>query len=333
MGRRKFRLAWIEDHNARKASLRKRREGLKKIVQELSILCGVDAGVIVFSPGEQQPIVWPEFQAIRDIFNRYMDIPDMYRDLNGRNTEVNLQKLLGKLYEMVIKLRSRNDTAALSLLSYQIEQGSREAASLEMNELNAMLAWAPEKLAEINKFLEEAGGAEVEGLASNQAAGGADATLDDQDRDSWYLNLMSQRNIVAQSSAVVAGVNIGSGTNNSDQASQAAGTDATINDPAPAWFLNIVNQSSNVAGSSTGAGQGLNVNVISQAPAYEYVGTLNTPHSELMNSSANVAGSSTQGSGGTGAQGPKEWEEFEEGLDCVADLFEEYMKSLSLSKP
>ncbi|KAM7278135.1 hypothetical protein ACFE04_005269 [Oxalis oulophora] len=227
MGRRKFRLAWIEDHNARKASLRKRREGLKKIVQELSILCGVDAGVIVFSPGEQQPIVWPEFQAIRDIFNRYMDIPDMYRDLNGRNTEVNLQKLLGKLYEMVIKLRSRNDTAALSLLSYQIEQGSREAASLEMNELNAMLAWAPEKLAEINKFLEEAGGAEVEGLASNQAAGGADAALDDRDRDSCYLNLMSQRNNVARSSVGVAGVNIGigSGTNNPDQASQAVGTD------------------------------------------------------------------------------------------------------------
>ena len=50
MARKKVKLQWIVDNAARKATYKKRVKGLMKKVRDLSILCGVDACVITYSP-------------------------------------------------------------------------------------------------------------------------------------------------------------------------------------------------------------------------------------------------------------------------------------------
>ncbi|KAJ6749931.1 hypothetical protein OIU85_000547 [Salix viminalis] len=59
MARKKVKLMWIVNDAARKASLKKRRDGLLKKVSELTILCGIEAFVIIYCPDDPEPAIWP----------------------------------------------------------------------------------------------------------------------------------------------------------------------------------------------------------------------------------------------------------------------------------
>ncbi|KAL4325603.1 hypothetical protein GQ457_11G031700 [Hibiscus cannabinus] len=52
MTRRKVELTWITNQSARRASLRKRRVGLLKKVQELTTLCGIKSCLFMYNPGD-----------------------------------------------------------------------------------------------------------------------------------------------------------------------------------------------------------------------------------------------------------------------------------------
>ncbi|KAK3033347.1 hypothetical protein RJ639_034397 [Escallonia herrerae] len=49
MGRRRVEMKRIEDKSSRQVTFSKRRGGLMKKARELSVLCGVDVSVVVFS--------------------------------------------------------------------------------------------------------------------------------------------------------------------------------------------------------------------------------------------------------------------------------------------
>ncbi|GLU17378.1 hypothetical protein SLE2022_337480 [Rubroshorea leprosula] len=59
MTRKKVKLQYISNDSARKASFKKRKKGLMKKASELTTLCGIDAGAIVYSPYDSQPEIWP----------------------------------------------------------------------------------------------------------------------------------------------------------------------------------------------------------------------------------------------------------------------------------
>ncbi|TQD72741.1 hypothetical protein C1H46_041732 [Malus baccata] len=50
MGRGKVQLKRIDDKIRRQVTFSKRRTGLIKKARELSVLCGVDVGLVIFSP-------------------------------------------------------------------------------------------------------------------------------------------------------------------------------------------------------------------------------------------------------------------------------------------
>ena len=51
MGRRKIKIERVKDSNTRQVTFSKRRTGLFKKANELSILCGAEVAIVVFSPG------------------------------------------------------------------------------------------------------------------------------------------------------------------------------------------------------------------------------------------------------------------------------------------
>ncbi|KAK7405384.1 hypothetical protein VNO78_06641 [Psophocarpus tetragonolobus] len=53
MGRRKIEIARVKNSNTRQVTFSKRRTGLFKKANELSILCGVKIAIVVFSPGNK----------------------------------------------------------------------------------------------------------------------------------------------------------------------------------------------------------------------------------------------------------------------------------------
>jgi hypothetical protein len=53
MGRRKIEIESVKDPNTRQVTFSKRRSGLFKKANELSILCGAEVAIVMFSPGNK----------------------------------------------------------------------------------------------------------------------------------------------------------------------------------------------------------------------------------------------------------------------------------------
>ncbi|RVW89553.1 Agamous-like MADS-box protein AGL80 [Vitis vinifera] len=76
MARKKVKLQWIVDNAARKATYKKRVKGLMKKVRDLSILCGVDACVITYSPYHPEPQVWPSPIEVEQVIAAFRSRPE-----------------------------------------------------------------------------------------------------------------------------------------------------------------------------------------------------------------------------------------------------------------
>ncbi|KAJ6425671.1 hypothetical protein OIU84_026279 [Salix udensis] len=99
MARKKVKLMWIVNDAARKASLKKRRDGLLKKVSELTILCGIEAFVIIYCPDDPEPAIWPSRPDVRRLATRFQNIPAMERSKKMMNQESYLKERMGKLNE------------------------------------------------------------------------------------------------------------------------------------------------------------------------------------------------------------------------------------------
>ena len=59
MARKKVNLQWISNNATRRATYKRRTQGLEKKASELATLCGIKLCVVVYGEGEAQPKVWP----------------------------------------------------------------------------------------------------------------------------------------------------------------------------------------------------------------------------------------------------------------------------------
>ncbi|KAI9177945.1 hypothetical protein LWI28_020931 [Acer negundo] len=66
-----MKLCYIANDSTRKVTFNKRKKGLLKKVSELSILCGIDACAIVYSPYNNQPDVWPSHHEVQRIVSQF----------------------------------------------------------------------------------------------------------------------------------------------------------------------------------------------------------------------------------------------------------------------
>ncbi|KAM0040668.1 putative transcription factor MADS-type1 family [Helianthus debilis subsp. tardiflorus] len=80
MPRSKVKLAFIKDNKARKNSFMKRKEWLKNKLKEVSILCSIDACVIMYSSYEPELEVWPDDNtAFPNVLNAFLTKSPMER--------------------------------------------------------------------------------------------------------------------------------------------------------------------------------------------------------------------------------------------------------------
>ncbi|XP_041023380.1 MADS-box transcription factor 50 [Juglans microcarpa x Juglans regia] len=150
MTRKKVKLMWIVNDSARKASFKKRRGGLLKKVSELTTLCGVSAFVIVYGPDDQEGAVWPSQQAVQQLLAKFQSVPDIERCKKMMNQETYLRERTTKVQDQLRKQQRKNKEVEVGHLIRQIQQG-RKVEELEMNEM-AGLAWMlEEKMKECRK--------------------------------------------------------------------------------------------------------------------------------------------------------------------------------------
>jgi hypothetical protein len=69
--KRKVSLELIEDEALRKSCYTKRRERLLKKLNEITILCGIDAYSTIYGSCDKEPLAWPSPMVTTEPINRF----------------------------------------------------------------------------------------------------------------------------------------------------------------------------------------------------------------------------------------------------------------------
>ncbi|KAJ9184588.1 hypothetical protein P3X46_004300 [Hevea brasiliensis] len=153
MTRKKVKLVWIVNDAARKASLKKRRIGLLKKVSELTTLCGVSAFAIIYSPDEREPMLWPSRPVVQQLLMRYQTMPEIERCKKMMNQESYLKERIAKVQEQFRKHQRKNREIELACLMDRLHQGNG-VDDFEVNELQGLIWLLEEKMKDIRKRVE-----------------------------------------------------------------------------------------------------------------------------------------------------------------------------------
>ncbi|KAF9680790.1 hypothetical protein SADUNF_Sadunf06G0158100 [Salix dunnii] len=153
MTRKKVKLTWIVNDAARRASLKKRRIGLLKKVSELTILCGVEAFVIIYSPDDPEPAVWPSRPEVLQLLKRFQNMPDMERYKKMVNQESYLKERMGKLNEQSWKHQKNNRELEMAGLMQQVYH-DKGFDGLDHTQLRGLSWLVKEKRKEIRKRIQ-----------------------------------------------------------------------------------------------------------------------------------------------------------------------------------
>ncbi|MED6123142.1 hypothetical protein PIB30_046457 [Stylosanthes scabra] len=173
--RKKVELKYIANDSKRRATLKKRKSGLIKKVDEISTLCGVDACAIMYTPNDPRPEVWPSPSEVTRMIARFKEMPELEQGKKMMSQESFLRQRIQKAQDHLKKLKNENRKKEMSNLMFQALAHGGSSQLLEnatMIDLND-LAWViDQNIKEINKKISRLEG--QEGTSSNNNNGGVE---------------------------------------------------------------------------------------------------------------------------------------------------------------
>lgn len=145
---KKVKLALVENENSRALTLKKRRSGLVKKVKELSILCDVKACLIMFSPKEVEPMVWPSAEAARNILKDFNALPDFVKKKNETTLESYLKEKTSKVHENLRKTQKENmECKTIDQLMAQLSSfRRRNLDDLDVKEIYSLISFSKDAI-------------------------------------------------------------------------------------------------------------------------------------------------------------------------------------------
>ncbi|XP_020221917.1 agamous-like MADS-box protein AGL29 [Cajanus cajan] len=130
MGRRKIEIVMVKNPNTRQVTFSKRRTGLFKKANELSILCGVEIAIVVFSPGNKPySFGHPSVDVVAAKFlQQESDSNDDAQENNPFNEAAQIHTLNQQLCDVQAQIREEEKKGAKldeGLEQYQVTQPSQ----------------------------------------------------------------------------------------------------------------------------------------------------------------------------------------------------------------
>lgn len=155
MARNKVKLAWIANDANRRSTLKKRRKGLMKKVRELSILCGVEACVVVYDPQEpHHPAAWPSNGEAMRMLTRFKALSDIERSRKMTNQETYLKGRVNKQAEQFRRLQRQNRELQMTALLFDGLRGL-PLYNLSIEDASALALTVDNKLREVRERRQE----------------------------------------------------------------------------------------------------------------------------------------------------------------------------------
>ncbi|KAE8709752.1 Pentatricopeptide repeat-containing protein, putative isoform 1 [Hibiscus syriacus] len=142
MGRRKTTYELIANEFARKNTLKKRKAGLLKKLNELTTLCDVPACAIIFSSHDSQPDVWPSRAGACQVLEKFGSLPEEQRGKHMTDQTIVLKRNILQLNDRLEKQRKKNEELEkeLALIESMADENNCDWNNLEeLEELSYQL--------------------------------------------------------------------------------------------------------------------------------------------------------------------------------------------------
>ncbi|CAN1216736.1 Agamous-like MADS-box protein AGL80 [Linum perenne] len=126
MGRKRVRFARIVNEKARKQSMARRQQGLKKKFDEHTTLCGAPALCIIYpTVGEPaEPLIWPsDGGQAQQLLERFYSILEIEKHMKMTDQEQYLKEMIAKTNEKHIKLIKKNNNMKTAFLMDEVDFG------------------------------------------------------------------------------------------------------------------------------------------------------------------------------------------------------------------
>ncbi|CAO2174721.1 unnamed protein product [Urochloa humidicola] len=156
MARKKVNLQWISNSSTRRATYKKRCQGLMKKTSDLATLCGIKACVLVYGEGEAQPEVWPSAPEAMRVLKKFKAMPDIGRFKKMQTQEDFIQGRIAKLRDQVSKLDLVNREHETSRLLHESMAGRRPGlVDTNAEELASLREMVETKMARVKELLQQ----------------------------------------------------------------------------------------------------------------------------------------------------------------------------------
>ncbi|KAG2410972.1 hypothetical protein LR48_Vigan11g086500 [Vigna angularis] len=137
MGRRKIDIAEVKDPNSKQVTFSKRRSGLFKKAYELSVMCGVELAIVMFSPGKKpHSFGHPSVNAVADKFLRKKRTSNVVRanyvrENDAPNEVDGMERLSQQLFSVEVHINEEHEKAT-ELDRREKEQEASQAQNKEL---------------------------------------------------------------------------------------------------------------------------------------------------------------------------------------------------------
>ncbi|MED6106185.1 hypothetical protein PIB30_002637 [Stylosanthes scabra] len=149
INKRRVKLQLIIDPSSRKATYKKRRAGLLKKIEQLRILCGIKACIVIFGPGDTKPTVWPSVEEASQIVQKFEEIPELERYNRSISHQQYRQQRLVGMEKQLEKLKKLNDQKEMTIFVHQICKEGKLLSDFNEDELKRLLTYVDDKLKDV----------------------------------------------------------------------------------------------------------------------------------------------------------------------------------------
>ncbi|CAJ1960570.1 unnamed protein product [Sphenostylis stenocarpa] len=151
MARKKLDLTYITNDSKRKTTLKKRKIGLIKKMNEISTLCGIEACAIIYTPNDPQPEVWPSELEVQRVLSKFMEMSEQKQSRKMLNQESLLKQIISKSQHQLTRQRNENRKKEMTHLMFQYLSVGRVFDNPSLVDLNDLSWLIDQKLNEIKK--------------------------------------------------------------------------------------------------------------------------------------------------------------------------------------
>ncbi|KAK6246560.1 Transcription factor [Theobroma cacao] len=157
MARKRVTLELISNESARKVTLKKRKAGLWKKLNELTTLCGVAACAIIFSTYDAQPDIWPSPIEAYNVLEKFKNLPAEIQGKYMMDQNSLLRRSIMQLNVRLAKQRTKNRELEMDLVMAESMAGENNCDLNNLEYLKELVHLLKEKIKFVTQKIESKG--------------------------------------------------------------------------------------------------------------------------------------------------------------------------------